>query len=249
MKNKYVAAVLAFIFGFLGIHRFYLKQYFLGFLYLVFSPLGAIAGLIDGILFLTADQMEFDNKYNKEYFSHVYGITPYEFVQNKKIEARERYIELKNAEKFEHKYADMPKRNLLEKGKKHLSEYDLHQAINTFSKILEQQPEHKEAHYYIACTYSLLEQVHESLYHLELAIEYGLEPSRIEEENALAFVRISNEYQNFKKNEFKKTKASAKTDTLLEQLEKLASLRERGILTPEEFHEQKAKIMKPPKTD
>lgn len=65
-KNKVVAAILALLVGFIGIHRFYLRQVGLGILYLLFSLTGisGIVAFIDFIMFLVMSKSEFDSKYN-----------------------------------------------------------------------------------------------------------------------------------------------------------------------------------------
>lgn len=65
MKNKTTAGLLAFFLGGLGVHRFYLNQTGLGILYLVFCWTGIplIVGVIDGIIFLTTDEIKFNQKY------------------------------------------------------------------------------------------------------------------------------------------------------------------------------------------
>jgi TM2 domain-containing membrane protein YozV len=72
MKDKSTAAILAFFLGGIGIHRFYLNQIGLGFLYLLFSwtfiPL--LVSLIDFIVFLAMDQKSFDYKYNRYKFQN-----------------------------------------------------------------------------------------------------------------------------------------------------------------------------------
>jgi len=67
MKNKTTAGILAILLGGLGVHRFYLGQIGLGILYLVFcwTFIPAVVGLIDGIIFLTKSDDEFNAKYNK----------------------------------------------------------------------------------------------------------------------------------------------------------------------------------------
>lgn len=67
MKSKSTAGLLSFFFGGLGVHRFYLGQTGLGFLYLVFcwTFIPAILGLIDAIIFWTMSEDKFNNKYNQ----------------------------------------------------------------------------------------------------------------------------------------------------------------------------------------
>ncbi|RRO11539.1 NINE protein [Flavobacteriaceae bacterium 14752] len=69
MKDKTTAALLAFFLGGIGVHRFYLNQIGLGFLYLLLSwtfvPL--IISFIDFIVFLSMDLKTFNYKYNKNH--------------------------------------------------------------------------------------------------------------------------------------------------------------------------------------
>ncbi len=64
IKNKIVAAVLAFLFGGLGAHKFYLGQIGMGILYLIFSwtLIPAILGCIDCIIYLTSNDHNFQVK-------------------------------------------------------------------------------------------------------------------------------------------------------------------------------------------
>ena len=70
-KNKYVAAVLAFLFGVLGVHRFYLGRTGSGILMLVLSitVVGLIVtglwALIDTIRYLVMPEDEFAVRYNR----------------------------------------------------------------------------------------------------------------------------------------------------------------------------------------
>ena len=70
MKNRIVAALLAFFFGGIGVHKFYLGQVGKGFLYLIFSWTGipAILAFIDFIIYLCID----DEKFKR----NVLGIVP-----------------------------------------------------------------------------------------------------------------------------------------------------------------------------
>lgn len=66
MKTKSTAALLAFILGGLGVHKFYLGQPVQGILYVLlcwtFFP--AFIAMIECIVYLTMSQQEFDRRYN-----------------------------------------------------------------------------------------------------------------------------------------------------------------------------------------
>ncbi|WCL82777.1 NINE protein [Saprospira sp. CCB-QB6] len=66
MKNKIVAALLAFFVGFIGVHKFYLNRPVQGVLYFLLSWTGipAIIAFIDFIVLLVMSQHDFDYKYN-----------------------------------------------------------------------------------------------------------------------------------------------------------------------------------------
>lgn len=65
MKNKLVAGILAILLGDLGVHKFYLGKIGMGILYLLFCWTGipAIAGLIEGIIYLCSSDEDFQAKY------------------------------------------------------------------------------------------------------------------------------------------------------------------------------------------
>ena len=66
MKDKIVAALLAFFVGGFGIHRFYLRQTGLGILYLLFcwTFVPSFVAFIDAICFLVASEESFNKEYN-----------------------------------------------------------------------------------------------------------------------------------------------------------------------------------------
>ncbi len=73
-KDKYVVAVLAFLMGVFGIHRFYLGQTALGILYLFlfFTGISAILSIIDFFVFILMDKEKFDLKYNFNPYEDVF---------------------------------------------------------------------------------------------------------------------------------------------------------------------------------
>jgi len=64
-KSRGVAAVAAFFFGGLGLHRFYLGNYLAGIVYFVFcwTMIPVIAGMFEGIKLALMDDVEFHNRY------------------------------------------------------------------------------------------------------------------------------------------------------------------------------------------
>lgn len=66
-KNKYVAAMLAFLLGGFGAHHFYLGNPVLGIVYIVFcwTLIPAVVAFIEFIIFLAMSESSFDRKYNR----------------------------------------------------------------------------------------------------------------------------------------------------------------------------------------
>jgi TM2 domain-containing membrane protein YozV len=64
-KSKIAAGLFAILLGGFGIHKFYLGRIGWGIVYILFcwTFIPAIAGLIEGILYLTASDEEFERKY------------------------------------------------------------------------------------------------------------------------------------------------------------------------------------------
>lgn len=65
-RNKITAALLAIFLGGLGIHKFYLGQTGMGFLYLIFcwTWIPSIIAFVEFIIYLTTSDADFDAKYN-----------------------------------------------------------------------------------------------------------------------------------------------------------------------------------------
>lgn len=68
MKSKSTAGILAIIIGGFGAHHFYLGHIGLGILYLVFfwTWIPGIVGFIEGIIYLSMSDKEFNQKYNRK---------------------------------------------------------------------------------------------------------------------------------------------------------------------------------------
>lgn len=66
-KNRFFAALLAFIVGTFGVHKFYLNQPGWGFLYLLFCWTGipSFAGFLEGVLYLVRSDEDFVRRYGQ----------------------------------------------------------------------------------------------------------------------------------------------------------------------------------------
>ncbi|MEL6925268.1 MAG: NINE protein [Bacteroidota bacterium] len=262
MKNKKVAAILAFLFGTFGTHRFYLGQRARAFLHLggfiiaviasiqANAPLiliPALIGFIDAVLFAVMPKEEFDHKYN----------------QNAS------YLGYRRS-RFDREH--VPSYHIMESGdrnpyKSYGIEYykdgDYEAARSEFQKALGIQYEDPATHFNLACCYSQMEEPGKAISHLSKAIEYGFNNfDRIHDHEGLYYLRTEEIFEEFvdngyrlsppqtlvsqsppKKDAIKEDQALPPID-LLEQLNQLGKLRDMGLLTEEEFVAQKKKILK-----
>lgn len=290
MKNKIVTGILAFFGGFIGIHRFYLGQVGRGILSVLFMATGipAIIGFIDGIIFLTMDDDDFNEKYNKAYmdnqrkqyrkYDHRDREKRYEdredrFEERQRERQRQRELERERYEQRERERKQntyhprqnqpiRPKTNKFkDEGTRLYREYDFKGAIEQYRKSLEVQSRDPQIHFNLACLYSLMEDREHSYFHLSKAVEQGYNDfDRIRSHDHLAYLRTDDNFEIFIKNGYKilpkeveQPKAEENTpqieapkqdvleldENVAERLKMLAELRDKGILTEEEFQKQK----------
>lgn len=271
MKDKNIAGILALFLGGFGVHRFYLGQTGLGVFYLIFCwfPLMWIIGLIDAIVFFAMDKENFDLKYNKQFYKlSRRGDTDYErrsekpkyYYDKNMRRRRERQDRRENRQDRRRREPakPTPPSNEVEKssGIRKFKDYDYEGAIKDFQKALEKNPNDVAVHFNLACTFSLTENTEKSLYHLDKAVSLGFDDfQKIKEHDALAYLRVQPEFEEFEKNEYRLVQTleapKAEEDVLdlnqeedlLEQLQRLGDLREKGLLTEEEFVAQKRKLL------
>ena len=144
-------------------------------------------------------------------------------------------------------------------GIRKFKDYDYEGAIEDFAKALEINEKDIATHFNIACAYSLTEQKDKSFYHLSEAVKYGFNDiDKIKNHDALAFLRIQDEFEGFAENGYRLAEVEEEKEVpstsvpkdqpisgdLLEQLKQLGELRDRGLLTEEEFMLQKEKLLR-----
>lgn len=261
MKDKTLAGLLALVLGTIGVHRFYLGQTKLGILYLIllFTGVSAILGLIDAVIFLTMNQEDFDDKYNSEGAS-------YQRTHRRKTSPQARrnqndkYIDHRKSSKDPRRRAPVGtrKKNPFKlSGIQKYKDYDFEGSIEDFKKALAVNSRDVAVHFNLACAYSITEQAAKSLNHLDEAVKNGfVDFDKIKEHDALAYIRIQDEFEDFVKNGYCLdapmiadpspivTEESSISTDLLEQIKKLGELREKGFLTEEEFAAQKKRLLR-----
>ena len=264
MKRKHVATVLALTLGLYGVHRFYLGQklrgiihfslaIFSGFLFfeegapLIMLP--AIIGLMDAVLFLAMPQEEFDNRYN---FSR-----PEESQRRSQAHTSSRNQVEKEYDPSLYQAQEWDDQPFKKTGVAKFNRHDYHGAIKDFLRALKDTPSDPDLHFNLACCYSIEEETMMSLYHLDKAIENGYEKfDKIHRHSFLSFIRQQPQFQEFVDNDYQlinyyeeledkldEQPEGLELDGLIEQIKKLGELREKGILTEEEFREQKRRLL------
>lgn len=83
-------------------------------------------------------------------------------------------------------------------------EYDYKGAIVDFNKAVEIDPTDSNAHFNLACAYSLMEDKANAFVHLDQAVNHGFKDLyRIKDHDGLAWLRVQKGFDKFEKNGFK----------------------------------------------
>lgn len=271
MKKKRTAALLALLFGTFGIHRFYLGERVKGFFYIGFfmmlmiatieenAPfifLSGILGFVDAVLFFVKPKEEFDEKYNAKYLrDQSYPQSRRERLYDSRMAREPR--ETRTREPKRRRVNVEPVNSFKESGMRKFDEYDILGAIIDFRKALNADFKDSKTHYLMACCYSINEEPEKSLFHLDKAVDFGyVDFETIHESDALAFLRTHNRFEEFVKNSYQIPRylpeeqdkkldlmPDEKATDLLDQIASLGALYEKGVLTPDEFQEQKQKLL------
>ncbi len=251
MKNKITAAILAIFLGSFGVHRFYLGQAGLGILHLIFcwTFISGIIGFIDGIVFLFMGEESFNLKYNKAFMS-MSAVQPTIVIQNVQGDINNQPTpSTANNSSTSTATSSSKETPFKISGDKKYADYDFDGAILDYKKSLSVKPIDPEVHFKMACLYSILEQVNNSLFHLNKAVEQGfVDFDQIKQNDHLAYLRSTSDFDRFVRNNYRIDISESSVrelpgEAIISQVEKLAQLKDKGIISEEEFSNQKSKLL------
>jgi len=129
----------------------------------------------------------------------------------------------------------------IQKAKSNRSE----EAITKLLQAVALEPKYFLAHYNLACNYSRLKKKDEAFKFLSLAVKSGYTNfGKIKQDPDLEFIRSQKEFETFLSDGYHIPDTPQDSNDVLDKLERLAKLKEKGILTDSEFNEQKGKLLK-----
>ncbi len=121
---------------------------------------------------------------------------------------------------------------------------DFQGAIDDYLELLTTHPNAPNTNFKVACLYSLVQTKNEALKHLAKAVEQGFTDfQKIKSSNDLAWLRSQREFASFAQEGYKLASIVPKVDDAISKIERLGELKAKGLLTEEEFLQQKKKIL------
>lgn len=261
MKSKTVAGFLALFGGAFGIHRFYLNEAPVGVFYIflfMFTrtmlnfPITALLGVIDCVRLFSMSTEQFDEKYNRGK-QRQRGFRS----RNRRARSQSREVGTERVERNRQvRRKRKPKSNPFKlSGLKKYKDFDLEHAIEDLNKALLVDDTDSDIYFALACSYSLQENAEASYLNLQKAVNTGMKDlTKITSEDNLAFLRTHKDFEAFKENGFQMTRTARLSapkqenlldnDVLLSQLNKLAELRKKGLLSEKEFEYERKKLLR-----
>ncbi len=208
MKNKNTAAFLAFVAGFAGTHQFYLGNVAAGMLFIfllcIKFKFAFLLAIIQGIIYLTKSDEDFNQKYN---YSQRNNWNPqrndYESAQRERDEQYRRDEQRRQAERTQQQNNKWDSWNMRtdnspfkKEGIEKYKEFDFKGAIVAFEKALVSEPVDVSTLFNLACCHAHLENKDAAFDFLHRAIRGGLKDvEKIKTHDGLAFLRVQPEWE------------------------------------------------------
>lgn len=214
MKDKNVAALLAFLGGFIGLHQFYLGNVMLGMMciagtyYLKFKLMMFLSFWV-GIGYLTQKQEKFDKKYNSGRSSRRQDYNDNrrrEELSRQRPEApRPPQQQASGWEQIDERIdGSFSAQSAKKEGITKYKNYDFKGAAIAFEQALIHDPDDVPTLFNLACAYSMNEEKKLGFEFLAKAVAAGLKDfGKISIHDGLAYLRIQKEWDNFVANNYK----------------------------------------------
>jgi len=242
-KKRISAGLIALFLGWFGIHRFYLQQPILGFIYIIlfFVGIAPILGFIDAVSFFVMSDEKFNRRYNKKWFEKG-------FLHKNRFPAKGKGKRMSRRERRDMKSrADYKLSNLKKQGLDHFKQYDIEEAMEAFEKALEINSDDIASHFNLACAYSMQENAQKAKVHLATAFQLGFDDfDKIRTHRSLAFLRIQPDWPAFiaeHEQQQAQLPSGEKGENIFDRLKQLAELRQQGVLTEEEYKTKKDAVL------
>lgn len=231
--NPKVAGILALFFGYTGAHKFYTGDFKNGFFRAIAFYLAYVFGwkLVIFILFIMGVtegiKLLKSTKQPKSYSS------------NDSYLGKKRILESKQNSEQGNLY--------LGEGIAAYKQYDYQQAKEYFEKAYALIPFDNRVNFNLACTYSMLEEIEKSIFHLDQAVSLGYaDHSNITKHDGLAFIRTTPEYTEWRNATIVEDRITEMDDDkadLLEQLRILREAKENGIIDSEDYEKKRIDLL------
>jgi len=124
------------------------------------------------------------------------------------------------------------------------AKYD--EALDVYTRSLAFTDKAPDTHFKIARIYSIQRDTSKSIHHLSLAIDSGYKDfDKINSDSFLSYLRNQDEFKTFVANGYKSPSSAQdyNSKSKLDELQQLADLFERGVLTKAEFEKEKVRIL------
>lgn len=134
---------------------------------------------------------------------------------------------------------------LMAEGEKKIRRKVYDGAIGTLENVLDIQPFAPMTNWYLATLYSVKRNKEKAFAHLTHSVEQGFKDfTLIHSHPRLEFLRTQPEFREYARNGYKLlTSEPVSGDDIVNKLEKLGKLRTDGVLTEDEFSEQKRRLL------
>jgi class 3 adenylate cyclase/TM2 domain-containing membrane protein YozV len=225
-----------------------------------FPPIAifGLIGFLDFILLLAMPRAEFDLKYNKIGEKQTKASRKSRRKKKREPVATRRW----EARPAQSKYRSRPQpatpagNPALTEGIRLYKQENYFDAIEEFKLAIEVEDNSTAAYFNLACCYSILQNPQDAYYYLAKAVEKGFSDyDRIQSHEALSDLRERDDFASFVDNGYRVVAQLPEPQEdlienlqkfnpdILEKIESLGDLMEKGDLTREEFEEQKKRIL------